>query len=105
MPTSSRTVVGVAEAIVEYEEAYRRFLRDTPALVAFLVERCGNVYDTEPSNVHDTDYLQPHTSMNHYQDISVRRVIAEWSTTPRGPTSPTPNRVTPICSTWPRAPS
>ena len=78
-------VVGVAEAIVEYEEAYRRFLRDTPSLVRFLVERCGNVYDTEPSNVHDAEYLQPHTSMNHYQDISVRRVIAELVDDPAWP--------------------
>jgi hypothetical protein len=64
-------------AIVEYEESYRRFLRDRPSLVQFLTSECGNVYDDNVTNVHDTSYDQPHTAMNHYQDISVRRVIAE----------------------------
>jgi hypothetical protein len=64
-------------AIREYEEAYRRYLRERPALVRFLVEACGNVYDDRVENVFDTDYHQPHTVQNHYQDISVRRVISE----------------------------
>ena len=70
-------IVSFDVAIREYEEAYRRFLRDRPALVRFLVETCGNVYDDRVENVYDTDYRQPHTVQNHYQDISVRRVIAE----------------------------
>ena len=70
-------VVSRAGAIVEYEAAYRAFLQARPALVAFLTEVCGNVYDDNITNVHDADYDQPHTAMNHYQDISVRRVIAE----------------------------
>jgi len=70
-------VVGFADAIVEYEAAYRHFLRARPALVTFLTEECGNVYDDNVTNVHDADYEQPNTAMNHYQDISVRRVIAE----------------------------
>lgn len=78
-------VVPVAEAITEYEEAYRRHLRTQPALVEFLVSRCGNVYDTDPSNVYDTEYAQAHTAMNHYQDISVRRVIAELVDDPAWP--------------------
>jgi len=78
-------VVPVEVAILEYEEAYRQHLRAHPGLVAFLTARCGNVYDTEPSNVHDIDYLQPHTSMNHYQDISVRRVVAELVDHPEWP--------------------
>ena len=78
-------VVSRAEAIVEYEAAYRVFLRDRPALVAFLTEVCGNVYDDNITNVHDADYDQPHTAMNHYQDISVRRVIAELVDDPAWP--------------------
>jgi hypothetical protein len=78
-------VVPVDVAILEYEEAYRQHLGAHPALVAFLATRCGNVYDTEPSNVYDVDYLQPHTSMNHYQDISVRRVVAELVDDPAWP--------------------
>lgn len=70
-------VVPPSVAIAEYEESYRVYLRDRPALVAFLTEHCGNVYDSAVANVHDDSYEQPHTAMNHYQDISVRRVIAE----------------------------
>ena len=70
-------IVPLTDAIVEYETSYRAYLRANRALVAFLAEACGNVYDNAVSNVLDADYLQPHTTSNHYQDISVRRVIAE----------------------------
>jgi hypothetical protein len=70
-------IVSRAAAIAEYEAAYRHYLRARPALVTFLTTVCGNVYDDNPTNVFDHDYDQPHTAMNHYQDISVRRVIAE----------------------------
>ena len=69
-------IVSRAVALAEYEEAYRIYLTSRPALVRFLVTTCGNVYDDQVANVHDDDYDQPHTAMNHYQDISVRRVIA-----------------------------
>jgi len=88
-------VVSRFEAIVEYEAAYDQFLRARPALVAFLIEVCGNVYDDSVGNVHDDDYDQPHTAMNHYQDISVRRVIAGlvddpgWTTVTDTDTEPT----------------
>jgi hypothetical protein len=78
-------IVSRAEAIAEYEQAYRVFLRARPALVGFLVTACGNVYDDNVTNVHDTDYDQPHTAMNHYQDISVRQVIAELVDDPAWP--------------------
>lgn len=70
-------IVSKSVAIREYEEAYRQFLRSQPDLVEFLVTTCGNVYDYAPDNVYDDEYEQPHTPMNHYQDISVRRVISE----------------------------
>jgi hypothetical protein len=78
-------IVGPAEAIREYEEAYRRYLRDRPTLVHFLVTACGNVYDDAVDNVHDADYHQPRTPQNHYQDISVRRVISELVDDPAWP--------------------
>ena len=78
-------VVSTSVAILEYEASYRRYLRDRPALVRFLVETCGNVYDYAIDNVHDDDYDQPRTPMNHYQDISVRRVIAELVADPGWP--------------------
>jgi hypothetical protein len=78
-------LVGFAEAIAEYEAAYRVYLRDRPALVRFLVEECGNVYDDRPENVFEPDYDQPDTVQNHYQDISVRRVISELVDDPEWP--------------------
>jgi hypothetical protein len=78
-------VLPQAEAILEYEAAYRAFLRANRHLVAFLVEQCGNVYDNAVSNVWDDVYEQPHTASNHYQDISVRRVIAELVDDPAWP--------------------
>ncbi len=78
-------VVSFDVAICEYEEAYRRFLRDRPALVRFLVAACGNVYDDRVENVLDATYHQPDTIQNHYQDISVRRVISELVDDPAWP--------------------
>lgn len=78
-------VVRPAEAILEYEASYRVFLQANRPLVAFLAGQCGNVYDNEVRNVHDDEYLQPHTASNHYQDISVRRVIAELVDDPAWP--------------------
>jgi hypothetical protein len=78
-------VVSPAEAIAEYEASYRAFLRANRPLVAFLAAHCGNVYDNAVENVFDDDYLQPHTVSNHYQDISVRRVIAELVGDPEWP--------------------
>ena len=86
-------IVPPSIAILEYEEAYRRYLRDRPALVRFLVTTCGNVYDDRPANVRRAhDYDQPDTAANHYQDISVRRVIAELVDDPDWPdvTEPRP---------------
>lgn len=78
-------VLTPAEAIREYEASYRAFLLANRPLVAFLAEACGNVYDNAVSNVFDDDYLQPHTPSNHYQDISVRHVIAELVGDPAWP--------------------
>lgn len=78
-------IVPPSTAIREYEASYRRYLRDRPALVAFLVEVCGNVYDYAVDNVREDDYDQPQTPMNHYQDISVRRVITELVDDPGWP--------------------
>ncbi len=78
-------VVPQAAAILEYEQAYRVFLTDRRPLVAFLAEACGNVYDDAVENVWTNEYDQPETASNHYQDISVRRVIAELADDPAWP--------------------
>jgi len=78
-------IVSFLEAIAEYEQAYRQYLRDRPSLVAWITTVAGNVYDDDPTNVFDEDYVQPHTAMNHYQDISVRRVLAELADDPAWP--------------------
>jgi hypothetical protein len=70
-------IVPTATAILDYEASYRRYLRDRSALVRFLVTTCGNVYDYDVANIEDHDYDQPHSAMNHYQDIAVRRVVSE----------------------------
>jgi hypothetical protein len=78
-------IVAPSVAMGEYEQAYRVYIRARPALVRFLTTACGNVYDDNVGNVHDDRYEQPHTAMNHYQDISVRRVIAELVDDPAWP--------------------
>lgn len=78
-------IVPKSVAMLEYEESYRVYLRQRPALVHWLIETAGNVYDDNITNVHDDDYDQPHTHMNHYQDISTRRVIAELVDDPDWP--------------------
>jgi len=70
-------IVSKLEALREYEQSYRLYLHSRPALIDFLVNTCGNVYDDQVRNVYDEAYEQPHTQANHYQDIAVRRVIAE----------------------------
>ncbi len=69
--------VDFGTAIAEYEASYRAHLRQRPELVEWLTTECGNVYDHSIDNVYDDDYAQPGPGANHYQDISVRRVIAE----------------------------
>jgi hypothetical protein len=78
-------VVAPAAAIGEYEEAYRVFLRARRPIVAFLAEHCGNVYDDSVENVFDATYEQPHTASNHYQDIAVRRAVAQLADDPAWP--------------------
>ncbi len=78
-------LVPQTEAIREYEHSYRVYLHARPQLVEFLVTWCGNVYDDNPTNVYDESYHQPHTRLNHYQDIAVRRVIAELVDDPTWP--------------------
>jgi len=70
-------LVGFEAAIAEYEQAYRVHLTAHPEIVDWLVAEAGNVYDERVANVYDDDYVQPGSAPNHYQDISVRRVIAE----------------------------
>jgi hypothetical protein len=78
-------IVPPSAAIREYEEAYRVYLRARPELVRFLASTCGNVYDSDVSNVYDDSYEQPDSVSNHYQDLSVRRVIAQLADDPDWP--------------------
>ena len=70
-------IVGFDAAIAEYEAGYRAHLQAHPELVEWLTTECGNVYDHSVDNVHDHEYAQPGPVANHYQDISVRRIIAD----------------------------
>ena len=83
----------VRGAVVPRDDGDREYEAAVPALPARPARAgarssprgCGNVYDDNVTNVHDADYEQPHTAMNHYQDISVRRVIAELVDDPDWP--------------------
>ena len=68
-------------------QAYRRYLRDRPALVRFLVDASAATSTTTGSRTsHDPTTTTSRTrSPNHYQDISVRRVIAELVDDPDWP--------------------
>lgn len=70
-------LVGFDEAIAEYEQSYRVYLAEHPEVVNWLTSTAGNIYDHSVDNVWEDDYDQPGPAANHYQDISVRRVIAE----------------------------
>ena len=70
-------LVSFDEAISEYEQSYRAYLAEHPELVTWLTSTAGNVYDHSVDNVWENEYHQPGSAANHYQDISVRRVIAE----------------------------
>jgi hypothetical protein len=72
-------------AITEYEQSYQVYLHDHPEIMNWLAAWCGNVYDDNRANVFDDEYFQPHTRQNHYQDIAVRRVIAELVDDPGWP--------------------
>jgi len=78
-------VIPPGEAILEYEASYRAFLKARRPLVAFLAESCGNVYDDAVENVFSDRYDQPDTASNHYQDVSVRRIVAELADNPAWP--------------------
>lgn len=78
-------IVSKTEAIQEYEHGYRVYLHSHPQIVRFLTTVCGNVYDDNPTNVHDASYHQPATHLNHYQDITVRRIISELVDDPAWP--------------------
>jgi hypothetical protein len=78
-------LVSKMEAMREYEHSYRVYLREHPDMVNFLVIHFGNVYDYAVENVFNDNYHQPHTPANHYQDISVRQVIAELVADDRWP--------------------
>ena len=93
-------VVSRSEAIVEYEAAYDHFLRDAagPGRVPHRGLR-QRLRRQRRATSTTTTTTSPHTAMNHYQDISVRRVIAGLVDDPAGPTvTARPIRARPISS-------
>ena len=74
-------MVGFDEAIAQSDQGYRAYLTEHPEIVDWLVTEAGNVYDERVENVFDDGYVQLSPVPNHYQDISVRRVVAELTGT------------------------
>jgi hypothetical protein len=99
--------VGFDAAIAEYEQAYRAHLTRHPVIVEWLVGECGNVYDERVDNVYDEGYVQPDSVANHYQDVAVRRIVAELTGAADEPPGPPEEMVdlgTGEVHTVPRAP-
>ena len=59
-----------------YEDAYYEFMRTSPAVLGLLCKTAKEVYDNAETNVQcGFDYNAQENNSNHYQDISVRRVV------------------------------
>lgn len=63
-------------AIQIYEDAYYEFLKLDRGTLDQLLQEAREVYDNAESNVNSgLDYSIQENNSNHYQDISVRRVV------------------------------
>jgi hypothetical protein len=72
-------------AIQIYEDAYYEYLSFDKGLLEQLLQEAREVYDNAESNVNcGLDYSIQENNSNHYQDISVRRVILRLGRTFKG---------------------
>ncbi len=70
------TVYNFDTIIQLYEDAYYEYLRNHVGVLNLLVHEAKEVYDNAETNVQcGFDYKAQENNSNHYQDISVRRVI------------------------------
>ncbi len=64
------------QAIQIYEDSYYLSLKENPEFVHELITTAKEVFDNAESNIHsELDYSIQENNSNHYQDISVRRVL------------------------------
>ena len=67
------------EAIQIYEDAYYEYLKEDRLLLEKLIHEASEVYDNAETNVNcGLDYSKQENNSNHYQDISVRRVVMRF---------------------------
>lgn len=63
-------------AIQLYEDAYFVYMHNNPSILNQICHEASEVYDNAETNVESGfDYNKQENDSNHYQDISVRRVI------------------------------
>tara|TARA_Y100000310_G_scaffold159115_1_gene158608 strand:- start:21945 stop:22715 length:771 start_codon:yes stop_codon:yes gene_type:complete len=64
------------QAIEIYEEGYYQYLSNNSDVLDWLTNTASEVYDLDPSNVNSgLDYKIQECNANHFQDISIRRVL------------------------------
>lgn len=72
-------------AIQIYEDSYYEYLKMDKALLNQLLDEARDVYDNDETNVNcGLDYSIQENNSNHYQDISVRRVVLRLGRTFKG---------------------
>lgn len=70
-------IIEKESAIYEYENSYRNYLVEHPALLEHLVHEYGNFYDFDLNNVYNDNYWDTENTRNHFHDIAIRKVIRE----------------------------
>tara|TARA_Y100000034_G_scaffold129645_1_gene186490 strand:- start:3015 stop:3749 length:735 start_codon:yes stop_codon:yes gene_type:complete len=74
-----------SEAIKHYENSYFEFLKNNGAVLEWLINNAGEVYDNDISNIKSgLDYSIQECSATHLQDIAVRNVLKKLGRTFKG---------------------
>jgi len=72
-------------ALYHYEKSYERYIQNNDKIRRQIV-KFGECYDNDPSNINSgISYGRQENDSNHFQDISVRRVLARMGLEFRGP--------------------
>lgn len=78
-------VISKQKAIQLYEEAYHHHLKTHPEIVEWFVRTASEIYDTDTSNVGSgIDYAVQEGVAEHFQDITIRRVLKRMGRTFNG---------------------
>ncbi len=71
------SIFDLERILMLYEDGYYHYLKQRTDLLDTLVAEAADVYEDAPSNVQcGLDYTAQESNINHFQDISLRRVVA-----------------------------